>query len=313
MSNFFRTLLILAAAVLLCTNMTAASENEPSVFLIQADGKVMYSEDGKTWKNIYRNKFLYKGDRLKTGNDGTCKLINHQTGVAESVGSNAEIEILANGTKALKGLLSEAEQSTSLMGFLKRKFTKSQKFAAITRRTRSQKHVELKTVRNITLSEDYPDMVWENVGIEYSYQLIVGEKMFDVPASCDALVRFALTPISPGQSDYSVQVLYNGEILYEPGKKGKLNWLSDAEKNSFREKKQLVQEVDPDNGFLLGSFMYEQGLKVAAMDQYRKFLFENPDANEARPFLIQVLNDLKLKTLKEAEAVVYDYKLGDKK
>jgi len=312
MNKFIRTVFILAMAVLFSTPATAASEDDPLVLLIQAKGKVMYSADGNRWKNVRRNKFLYEGNRVKTGGDGACKLISQETGMIERIGGNTAVEIRAEGTKALKGMISEAEHAGSLTGFLKRRFAKVQKYTAIQRRARSGDQTELETVRDITLSEDYPDLVWENVGPEYAYQLIVGEKVFDVPDSREAMVRFRLSRMEPGQYDYSVQVLYDGEILYAPENKGRLRWLSDAERRSLRERESSVRQVDPDNGFLLGSFMDKQGLKVTAMDQYRKFLTENPDANEVRPFLIKVFDDLKLEGLREAEAILYKQKLGNR-
>ena len=63
--------------------------------------------------------------------------------------------------------------------------------------------------------------------------------------------------------------------------------------------------IDPDNGFLLGNVLDEYGFKVAAMDRFREFLSENPDINEVRPFLMKVYDDLKLRHLKQAEALLY--------
>lgn len=312
MSKFIKIVLILAMTVLCSSTITTASEDGPLVLLIQAKGNVTCSTDGTTWKKVRRNKFLYDGSRVKTGDDGTCKLIRQQTGMVKSVGSNTEVEIGVDETKALEGVLSEARSAGNLKGFLNRKFAKLQKHTALHRGGKNGRQVELKTVRNITLSEDYPDMVWENLGTEYSYQLTVGGKAFDVPASCTPVVRFKLSRMEPGQSEYSVEVLYNGEILYTPEKKGKLRWLSNAEKEALLKRVRSIQQVDPDNGFLLGSFMDKQGLKVAAMDQYRKFLTENPDANEARAFLIKILNDLKLKKIKGAETILYHKNLSNK-
>ncbi|MDM8517287.1 hypothetical protein QUF76_13885 [Desulfobacterales bacterium HSG16] len=62
-----------------------------------------------------------------------------------------------------------------------------------------------------------------------------------------------------------------------------------------------IQKIAPDNGFLMGSLMEKRGLKVAAMDQYRRFLSESPDADETRPFLIKILNELKLEKLEKRE------------
>ena len=304
MMNRTITVLILTATVLFSSPAMTLSRNEPVALLIQSKGKVMYSPDGITWKNVRRNRFLFEGWHVKTASDGSCKLINQQTGMIETVEVNTHVKIFAKATKAVMGMISTPEPASDFMSLLKRKFAKVQKYSAIKRHSKYKARAELETVRKITLSRDYPDLVWENAGSEYSYRLVIGKNIFDIPASDNDMIRFPLNRMPSGPSDYYVQLIRNGEIAYTPEKKGRIHWMSDAEIKEFREEETRIRETDP-AGFLLGNFMDDRGLKVAAMDLYRKFIAENPDANEMRPFLIKIFGDLKLRTLKDAEMAVY--------
>ena len=279
----------------------SASGETPVVLLIEAKGNVEYSADGQTWKKVSRNKFLFENWRIKTGEDGNCMLLNQQTEMLEPVNSNTELEIRKEGTRVIRGSVSESETARDIAGFLKRKFAKVQKYTGITRYGRQDENIRLETVEEITLSEDYPDLVWENAGQQCDYQVIVGKKFFEVPGSTEDVIRFPLHSLEPGQFKYAVQVLYDGEIVYAAQNKNNLRWLNDAEKSSLRKEMQRIEDVAPDNGFLLGNLLDERGLKVAAMDQYIRFLSQEPAADEIRPFLIRVLNELKLGRMEKIE------------
>ncbi|MDM8552374.1 hypothetical protein QUF72_19975 [Desulfobacterales bacterium HSG2] len=302
--NRFLIVFTLAAALIFSTVASASPQKDPLALLIQPKGTVMYSPDGERWKNVRRNRFLFEGWHVKTGSDGFCKLLNQETGMIESVESNTRVEIRTGGANVVRGTISEPKPAANFMSLLKRKFAKVQKYSAVKRHHKERAETELKTVREITLSRDYPDLVWENPGPKYSYRLVVGEEVFDVPGTRGDMIRFKLSRTNPGLSDYHVQVIRDGEVAYTPEEKGRIRWLSQSEMKSFREKAERIRQTDPD-GFLLGSFMDDHGFKIPAMDQYRKFLSQNPDANEMRPFLIKVLGDLKLETLKQAELAVY--------
>lgn len=304
MNRFIITILVILTGTAVFSAPGSAGQDEPSALLIQPKGSVMYSPDGETWKKVRRNHFLFEGWLVKTGPDGSCKLVNQETGMIESVGNESRIRVHLQKTTVISGKISEPEPAANFISLLKRKFARVQKYSAIKRHSGITRKTGLKTVREITLSEDYPDMVWENPGPEYSYRLVVGNETFDVPGSDSDMIRFGLSRITPGDSDYYVQVIRKGEVSYTPEKKGRIRWLSQAETESFREEAERVRQTDSE-GFLLGNFMDDHGFKVPAMDAYRKFLKQNPDANEMRPFLIKVLGDLKLETLKHAELAAY--------
>jgi hypothetical protein len=71
------------------------------------------------------------------------------------------------------------------------------------------------------------------------------------------------------------------------------------------EKRKQIEALALEDGFLIANLMDDEGLKVAAMDIFREFMAENPEANEIRPFLIKVLSDLHLDQARQRESVRY--------
>lgn len=303
----YTKILIMLILIMFFNNGAIASGGDPIVLLIEAKGSVFYSPDGQKWKDVHRNKFLFENWRMKTGADGTCMLLNRQTEMLEPVNSNTELEIHAGGTKVIKGTVSNPEPAKDLAGFFNRKFVNIQKYTGVRRYDRKSEKVKLITVEDIALTDDYPDLVWENAGAKYDYQLLVGKKIFEVPGTDKNMIRFPVPRMELGQSKYSVQVLFDEEIIYAPRKKSILRWLTDTEKKALKGEMLNIQKIAPDNGFLMGNLMEKRGLKVAAMDQYRKFLSENPDADETRLFLIKILNELKLGKLEKREMEMYHH------
>ncbi|QTA77914.1 Uncharacterized protein dnl_01160 [Desulfonema limicola] len=292
---------VILSAITLFSSGAAALQDGPVAMLIEAKGSVFYSPDGRTWKDVNRNKFLFESWRVKTSENGTCMLLNRHTEMLEPVNSNTELEISSKGTRIIAGTAAQYEPAKNLAGYFKRKFADIQKFTGVNRYGKTYGKVTLATAKDITLSDDYPEMVWENAGTKYDYQLTVGKKVFQIPGSKRDIIRFKLTDMEPGSFKYSVQVLFDDEIIYAPQKNNTLKWLSNDEKSVLNKEKLDIVKIAPDNGFLMGSFLDEKGLKVAAMDQYKRFLSDNPDADEIRPFLIKVLNELELGKAEKAE------------
>lgn len=285
----------------------SAADSEPLVLLIQVQGDVRYTKDGESWNLISRNKFLYDGDRIKTDDSGSCRLINRETDVLQAINSNTEIAVSKQGIKVLQGGLPEPEAAGDIISFLKRKFAKVQKYTMVKRKGRDTQNNYLQIAPEITLSKAYPEIVWENLGPGYSYELIVNGKKYKVPENNGYMVCFKLTDMIPGKFNYSINILYQGELLYVPQAKGTIRWLSESENTLFQKKVSRIHEIAHDNGFLMGNIMDEHGLKVAAMYEFQKFLAENPDINEVRPFLIKVYNDLKLNKMKHNETILYHH------
>ncbi|MGE0084465.1 MAG: hypothetical protein AB7S75_08585 [Desulfococcaceae bacterium] len=294
---------MLIFAIIPYAEASADGNSEPVVMLIQAIGQVLYSPDGKIWEKVYRNRFLYDGYLVKTGKDGACRFFDPYHQMIQDIQGDTEVKIHAAGIVARRGRISEPASAGGFMSFFQRKFTQVRKYAVIRREDAGSQ--ELKTVPDICLSEDYPDLVWENMGQEYAYQLVTEKKTYDVSASDADMVRFRLNGLEPGVHSFHISVMYQGEIIDSSGKNSTFLWLSDEENRLFREREKKIREIDPDNGFLMGNVMDEYGFSVAAMDQFRKFLAENPDIHEVRPFLIKIYSDLGLERLRQSESVLY--------
>jgi hypothetical protein len=179
----------------------------------------------------------------------------------------------------------------------------------IVQRSVSSAHanLELNTAKKVTISRKYPDLVWQHIGPEYSYRLIIDDQYFEISVNNNAsFVRFTTSDLASGPHKYMVQVLKNGQVVYHPPKSHTLYVLSDEEQADLLEEKQFIEEINPENRFLLGNYMEEKGLIVVAMDEYRHFFEKNPDENQMRPYLIKIYNQLSLSDLKLAEIKRYN-------
>jgi len=166
---------------------------------------------------------------------------------------------------------------------------------------------ELNTAKKVKISRKYPDLVWQHIGPEYSYRLIIDQRYFDISADKNAtIVRFQTPELSSGPHKYMVQVLKDGEIVYQPSKYHTLYFLSEREQAQILKEKEFIEEINPENKFLMGNYMEENGLIVVAMDEYRQFFEQNPDENQMRPYLIKIYHDLRLSDLKLAEIDRYN-------
>lgn len=278
---------------------------DPVVMLIQAKGEVWYQIPDSTWKPVHRNKFIYDGWKVKTGRGATCKLLHQNSNKVEALTPETEVIVGVSGTRVARGSISEKEAASTLPGLLKRKLAKIQKYTTVQRSGKNKERVDLKIPKMVVLNEEFPSLAWENVGKEYSYRLILGENLYEVPGSDGPIIRYRLSKVTPGEYRYQVQVLYEDEVLFTPKQTGKIIFLNKEKNKKLKEKITEIEDIDKENGYLLGNLLDDQGLTVAAMDQYRAFLKAHPEANEVRPFLVKVLHELGLDALREKEALLY--------
>ena len=152
----------------------ALAKSPPVAMLTQVKGDVQYSKNGKKWKKVRRNKYLFSGYQIKTGADGSGKLVNEGTQMARKVGSGSVIKITDTGAEMVSGSLSEPEAAgSSLSASLSKRFAKAQRYTTVRRSVNKHKKVKLSTVKSISLSSKYPELVWEDMGSGFSYRLII--------------------------------------------------------------------------------------------------------------------------------------------
>lgn len=306
-----------ALAICLLVGMSAAvvAKEPPVAKLVQVEGNVEYSRNGVNWNPVRRTKYLFAGYRIRTGKDGSGKLINQNTGESQDLGPNSEIEVKDAEIQLLAGNLSAPEsEATSIWQGLANKFAKAQRYTTVRRSvTASDESMcdnKVRTIDEITLSEQYPDLVWRNACPEYSYRLVIDdEQVIEVPAQATAeMIRFTLSDIKTGKHAYRVEVLDKDGTVYIPRDNSTFTWLSNSDmKKISKQAEELEEDV-----FVMADYLESNGLAVAAMDAYRQYFAEFPDDNDMRPLLIQSYQNLKLTNLRESEARLFNAALeGD--
>jgi hypothetical protein len=302
----FMTLLLLGLST------TAAGREPPVAKMVQIQGAVEYSRNGTSWRPIRRTKYLFSGFQIKTGADGSGKLINQVTGMSQDMGPNTEITIGEGDIALVAGSLSEPKQeSASIFEGLSNKFAKAQRYTTVRRGSKPDDGScdnKVRTVKAVTVSPSHPDLVWRNACPEFSYKLIVDGETFEIPAqSTSEMIRFSVADVTPGDHTYRVEVLDNDGTVYIPRKDSNFTMIdSSAEEQIMNKVSAAGDDVFVKSGILEGANM-----QVAAMDNYRGYFAENPDDNDMRPLLIQSYQDLKLSNLRENEARLYNASLEE--
>ena len=303
---------MLVVAVLLGISQSALSKAPPVAKLVQVEGNIEYSRNGTRWVPVRRTKYLFEGYLIRTGNDGSGKLINQASGESQQLGKNSEIEIKADSVFLVSGNLTPPkEESTSIFQSLMNKFAKAQRYTTVRRGVTTGEDAcdnKVRTIRKLTISGSHPDLVWRNACPEYSYRLMIDGHAVEVAAqSTSEMIRFSVKDLEPGEHTYKVEVLDKGDIVYSPRKESAFFVLDG---NADQELTQTLSMFG-DDVFMHTNLLEERGMHVAAMDAYRDYFHENPDDNDMRPLLIQSYQDLKLSDLRENEARLYNAALEE--
>ncbi|MBX9634893.1 MAG: hypothetical protein K2X44_07910, partial [Magnetospirillum sp.] len=152
-------------------SVAAIAADPPVSMLIQANGAVETSKDGSKWSPVTRNKFLFAGDMVRTGADGSGKLVDQTTNMAQAVAANSEIKIEAAGAKAVSGSLSAPEPAAGdLVAGLGNRFAEAQRYTTVRRSVNKDgQEIKLRLISTVALSASYPELAWEGYGKQYSY------------------------------------------------------------------------------------------------------------------------------------------------
>ena len=299
---------MLLATVLLGINQIAIAREPPVAKLVQVEGKVTYTRNGTRWNEVRRTKYLFSGYKIRTGKDGSGKLINQETGESQTLGSNSEIAINDGNIELISGnLTAPKSESGSIFQSLSNKFAKAQRYTTVRRSLSSSDEKicdnKVRTIRDVTLSPSHQDLVWRNACPEFSYRVLIDGIPHNVAAQSTAeMIRFSVGDLEPGEHTYRVEVLDNDGTVYIPRNDSAFTYLSKNEEAGIM--KQLAMAED--DVFIQTSLLEESNMHVAAMDAYRDYFTENPDDNDMRPLLIQSYQDLKLTNLRESEARLYN-------
>ncbi len=286
----------------------AATANLPVAKLDQVSGVVEYSRDGRQWRALTRAKYLFAGNQVRTGANGTAVVLNQATGASQTLAANSAIRVAAAGVQVVRGSMSEPQSDGS--GFwsaLANKLTKAQRYTTV-RRSTTPPPCKVETIGRLTVSSAYPELVWRNAGPDCAYRLTVGSQVVDVPVSSTAeMVRFRLADMPAGDHQFKVETVVAG-VVNAPERMSTLHWQTAEEAARVTAEEARIRGANDD--ILLASFYEDQGLLVPAMDTLRSFMNANPEENELRPLLIKTYADLRLDDLKEKEARAFNASTG---
>jgi len=283
-----------------------AEANGPVGLLIQTHGDVYHSFRGKNQIKVYRNMFLFKGSSIKTGPGSTCRFIDQVNSKLIDVQENTEIQLLNIGVHVVTGKITKGPVNGGFLQGLRRKYSRVQRYSSIQRRIHKKVDIDFSTAKKIVISNNYPDIVWENIGTQYKYQLHINNQVYQVPASQNPdIVRYNLKNLKPGQYTYKVTVLKDNEQIAHSDPQNQIIFISDEEQIKVDYTKQCIDQLGQTNQFIQAYHLEEKGLYVAAMDLLYQNSKDNHINNDVRMFLIKTYNDLKLKKLKKKELVIF--------
>lgn len=289
----------------------ALAADPPVSLLMQVSGAVEHSRDGATWKPVARNKYLFAGDMIRTGSDGTAKLVDQATNMAQTIASGSQIEVAGTALKVVSGKLSAPEAASGdLVAGLGNRFAEAQRYTTVRRGVQKEGGIKLRVVQQITLSSSYPELAWQTFGKQHGFVLTIDGTAHTVAGVDGDLVRFKVPELSPGKHSFTVAVMDGGNKVGEADKEGGIIWLSPAEDKALADSIGKIRAINAKDDFSVANLLDEKGVTVAAMDLYRKYFDENKDDNEMRPLLIRAYNELKLVDLKQKEALLYNDKLN---
>ena len=300
---------IAACALLAATSVAFAAG--PVAKITQIEGEVEFSRDGENWRVVTRNKYLFPGYQVRTAADGSGKVLNQESGVTHDLGASTVIAVGEDEISVVAGSnFSDPEDAGgSFWQALVNKFSTTQRYTTVRRGVkRDGDAVRIGTARDVTLSPEFDELVWTNVGPEYAYRLTIDGETLDIqPSSTGEMIRHEVEGLEPGVHSYQVEVVLDGEVEYTPRRPSELVWLSaEEEAEILAGLDEIMADPMRNDAFVIADYLESHDLLVAAMDVYRDYFAEYPEDNDMRPFLIKSYQDLKLLELKEKEAITYN-------
>jgi hypothetical protein len=310
MSIYARISVITAVAVLALIHVSAQASG-PVARVIDVQGTIEFSRDGERWESVTRTKYLFPEQYVRSGSDGSAKVINQESGEINDLGAGTTIKVSDGQLDVVAGRNFGVQQQAR-GGFwqaMRNKFATTQRYTTVRRSVRSaDEQPQVDTARNIAVGPEWPELVWSNAGPEYAYRLHIGDQTFDIaPSSTSEMIRFRVPELPAGEHTYAVEVILDGETVYAPRRRSTLNWL-DAERTAEIKAELAAMRDDPvrNDPFMIADYLEEQDLLVPALDTYRGFFRSYPEENDMRPFLIKAYHDLRLLDLREKEAITYN-------
>ena len=271
----------------------------PLALLINIDGDVSISKDGHKFFPVNtKERFILDGHHIQTGANGKGTIVFLQQDNMCEIQPDSHIEILNGYIKKVTGKFKDLESSEKVLEDIDREYLQAMKYTICRKSSRKKDKIDVKLPKSTSICKEFPLLIWENCGEEYSYRLTIGNNKYDVPASKGNVVRFSLPDVKPGEYEYGVEVLKDGEIIYKPKRTKTLKVLSGDSIKSLLTAKGLIDKKVQGNLLLLGMRLEQNDIGGAAYDAYERYFNDHPGENEMRPFMIRACHNLKLKDLK---------------
>jgi len=333
MSKWIKVLIVAVMSTLLVfqgelamAKVVKKKKGAPVTMIMNVDGEIEYTKNGRKWKKVKRNKFLFPGYQIRTGATGTGTFLNQNTGMSRDLGANSVIEITDDGATLVSGSLGEpTEGKGDLLASVGNRFKKGQKYTTVRRGLKIKLGAASHTKRApYKLSASWPSLVWDNVienavvkqaskitddnYSEFSYRLTIDDQETIIPAPKGQLVvRHELAGLEPGKHSYKVELLKSGELASEKVRRAStFIWVDSAEEKEILDRMasrggdELLEAISLDN----------DGIKVGALDIYTRFFAQNLDEVDMRPQMLEHIRSLKLGELLSKEGELYT-KLSD--
>jgi len=289
--------------------LAADGPRSPVGKLLDPAGGVEYSRDGERWRPVTRAKYVFAGYKVRTGADGSTSFVNQSTGLAQTIGADASVEVTESGIQPKAGSVSDPFSAEGgLITSLENKFASAQRYTTVRRAVvkpgEPNCERKIRLPRQITASQEFNDLVWDLACPGDEYRLTVGGESVTVPKSAvgSEKVRYSLPNLAAGDYELSLEVLSDGAVVYSPRRPSKLTILDQAARAALEER--LV--ASGDDLFAKADVLSEQGVLVGALDAQAEYFAAYPDDMDMKPLYIAQLQALRLQTLREAEAIKYN-------
>jgi len=182
--------------------------NAPVAKLTQVEGNVEYSKDGDSWRAVRRNKYLFDGYQVRTGSDGSARLVDQESGDVRELGAETKVLIESDGAELLAGNnLSQPEESgTSFWQALVNKFSSAQRYTTV-RRSVVTGPEAVEPPETLTVSSHYDEVVWSNAGPEYRYRVEID----GLPLTKNGSLKVELVPMPSSDNPWRIRADYLSE------------------------------------------------------------------------------------------------------
>lgn len=295
---------MLLTAMIYISTIAYAGSRDPMAVLSNSSGDVAYSKDGKKWKKVRRNKFLYQGYQVRV--NGSCTVCLQKDDTCVKFNKFSKFTITDNGMMVTHGRFDKMEQRGQLMSGLMKRFTRGQTYTTV---RRSAKGVFFKPFRTMTLTDKYPKLYLHKQP-DSTYEVTVGDDIIkgDGIYDDDDIVIVSV-PKFEGSRFVSIKVTRDGksEVFTQYNRRGRQQPITVSWNDLIdQEATKILKETD--NLFLVGSFYESKGAYVAALDSYNQYIDEN-DEIEMKPYAFRILKKLKLMTKYKNELEMWKQKM----